>query len=147
MYRIHLIIHANASSNGGGIQNMAYWTARCMGANGLKAVVADRLDLTVFMDSNVEGVVIILIEASAMAKIIIGADTVRIPDVIKDGRSGILIKPWDVEYLTYLLDSILSNPVKFEHEREYAKITRHRGARLGNPGGPYFGKSISMPLI
>lgn len=99
------------------------------------------------MDSNVKGVVIILIEASAMAKIVIGADTVRIPDVIKDGRSGFLIKPWDVEYLTYLLDSILSNPVKFEHVREYTKITRHRGVRLGHPGGPYFGKSISVPLI
>jgi len=52
--RIHLIIHDDASPDGGGIQNMAYWIARYMGAKGQRVVVAGRLDSTVFTDSNVE---------------------------------------------------------------------------------------------
>lgn len=42
--RIHLIVHDDASPDGGGIQNMAYWIDRYMGAKGLRVVVAGRLD-------------------------------------------------------------------------------------------------------
>lgn len=70
---------------------------------------------------DVEGFGITFIEASAMGKIVIGADYGEIPDAIEDGRSGFVIKPGDVEHLTSLLDQVFSNPDKFDRIREYAK--------------------------
>ena len=52
--RIHLILHDDASPEGGGIQSTTYWMAKYMGAKGLRVVVAGRLDSSVFKGSGVE---------------------------------------------------------------------------------------------
>jgi phosphatidylinositol alpha-1,6-mannosyltransferase len=70
---------------------------------------------------DVEGFGIAFLEAAALGKVAIGADTGGIPEAIEDGKSGFLIQSGDVRGLAQLMNQILSTPERFNGMREYAK--------------------------
>jgi len=57
-----------------------------------------------------EGLGRVLIEAAMLAKPAIGSNVDGIPDIIKDGETGFLFQPGDVDDLVKKLDKLLGSP-------------------------------------
>ncbi|MFV9510444.1 glycosyltransferase [Tepidibacillus sp. LV47] len=68
-----------------------------------------------------EGFGIAYIEAMAFGKPVIGVHGEGIEDVIQQGKSGMLVKPKDVDSLVAALDELLSSPTKREEIGQNAK--------------------------
>jgi phosphatidylinositol alpha-1,6-mannosyltransferase len=62
------------------------------------------------LPSRGEGFGLVFLEAMACAKPVIGGAHGGIPDVIDDGKSGLLVPHGNIERLTQALESILNNP-------------------------------------
>ena len=58
-----------------------------------------------------EGLPIALIEAMAMAKPVVATCVGGIPEVVEDGKTGVLVPPGDVNALAEALQTLLSDPV------------------------------------
>src|SRR5205823_11733048 len=58
-----------------------------------------------------EGTPVAMIEAMAAGKAVVGTDVGGVPDVIDDGRTGILVPPSDVDALARALVLLVSDAV------------------------------------
>ncbi len=66
-------------------------------------------DLFVMISSLNETFGIVYIEAMACRKPVIGSDIAAVPEVIKDGKTGLLVNPYSVDECTESLNKILTN--------------------------------------
>ena len=72
-----------------------------------------------------EGFGIVLIEAMAAGKPIVATNTSSIPEIVEDGRNGILVQPENAEAISVALEKLISDPelrIKFGKEGE--KVVR-----------------------
>lgn len=62
------------------------------------------------MSSDIEGFGIVFLEANACGKPVIGGRSGGIPDAIIDGKTGLLVDPFDVNQIADALVKLLTNP-------------------------------------
>ena len=73
------------------------------------------------MPSRYEGTPIALLEAAALGKAIVASNVGGIPEVIEDGKDGLLVPPGDTEALIDKIIYALNNPDKMRSMAEIAK--------------------------
>ncbi|MGD8700581.1 MAG: glycosyltransferase family 4 protein, partial [Gemmatimonadales bacterium] len=71
--------------------------------------------------ADVEGFGITFLEAAACGTLAVGSHTGGIPDALDDGRTGLLIPPGDPVALEEALESVLSEPRRYDAMRERAR--------------------------
>jgi 2-deoxystreptamine N-acetyl-D-glucosaminyltransferase/2-deoxystreptamine glucosyltransferase len=73
----------------------------------------------------------VLAEAMACGLPVVASDVGGIPDVVRDGETGVLVPPGDVVALTKALDGVLTDE---ELRRRLGEAARHESARYSWPG-------------
>jgi phosphatidylinositol alpha-1,6-mannosyltransferase len=71
--------------------------------------------------ADVEGFGITFLEAAACGTLAVGSHTGGIPDALDDGRAGLLVPPGDPVALEETLESVLSEPRRYDAMRERAR--------------------------
>jgi glycosyltransferase involved in cell wall biosynthesis len=68
------------------------------------------MDIVVLPSSEREGLGISIIEAMALSKPVVATNIGGIPELVEDGRTGILVKPKDSDALTEAINRLLKSP-------------------------------------
>lgn len=71
--------------------------------------------------ADVEGFGITFLEAAACGTLAVGSRTGGIPDALDDGRTGLLVPPGDPAALEATLETVLSEPRRYDAMRERAR--------------------------
>ena len=63
-------------------------------------------------DGDMDGLPQVLIEAMMVARPCVSTDLVGIPDLVIDGRTGLLVQPRDIEALADAIDALIGDPAR-----------------------------------
>lgn len=69
----------------------------------------DALDVVV-LPAHVEGLPLVLVEAMALGKPVVASAVGGVPELIEDGRSGLLVRPGDADALAAAIARVLDDP-------------------------------------
>jgi glycosyltransferase involved in cell wall biosynthesis len=61
-------------------------------------------------DGNIDGIPNVILEAMALERPVVGSDFSGIPEVVKDGVTGLLVPPGDVAAMAAALGALLKDP-------------------------------------
>jgi phosphatidyl-myo-inositol dimannoside synthase len=82
-----------------------------LGQLSFNALIAEYRNASVFaLPTSQEGFGIVFLEAMAASLPIVAGDAAAVPEVVRDGVTGILVKPGDAEALARALQLLLDNP-------------------------------------
>jgi glycosyltransferase involved in cell wall biosynthesis len=96
--------------------------------------IIDSLNLMV-MPSVWEGLGLVLLEAMAMGKPVVAANTGGIPEIVQDGKTGILVKPGDADSLARAISRLLEEVALARKMSDTARLSVQEKFSIGRMVG------------